>query len=100
MRSTFVLISTFAMLALLQGCAAGPNPAVDMAAADGGTAGFFAGLWHGMIFPITFFISLFTDNVSIYDVHNIGGFYDFGFILGVCISSAACRSRPARRKNE
>ena len=49
MRSTFALISTFALLALLQGCAAGPNPAVDMAAADGGTAGFFAGLWHGMI---------------------------------------------------
>lgn len=64
---------------LLAACAAGPNPAVD-AGAD--PAGFWLGLWHGLIAPITFFISLFTDNVNIYEVNNNGNWYDFGFVLG------------------
>jgi len=42
-------------------------------------------LWHGIIAPITFIISLFTDSVSMYEVHNTGGWYDFGFVLGVGI---------------
>jgi hypothetical protein len=46
-------------------------------------AGFWAGLWHGMICPITFIVSLFTPNVRIYETHNRGRLYDFGFIIGV-----------------
>ena len=53
---------------LLAGCAAGPN---NVATVDttGDLAGFWLGLWHGLILPITFVISLFTENVSIYEVH-------------------------------
>jgi hypothetical protein len=46
-------------------------------------AGFWVGLWHGMIAPITFFVSLFSDNVRIYETNNNGGWYDFGFMLGI-----------------
>jgi len=46
-------------------------------------AGFFSGLWHGVISPITFIVSLFNDGVAIYEVHNSGGWYDFGFLIGV-----------------
>ncbi len=46
-------------------------------------AGFWSGLWHGIIVPVTFVISLFNDRVSIYEVNNRGGWYDFGFVLGV-----------------
>jgi len=35
-----------------------------------------------MIAFFTFIISLFTDSVSVYEVHNNGGWYDFGFLLG------------------
>jgi hypothetical protein len=49
-------------------------------------AGFWAGLWHGLICIITFIISLFTDSVRIYEVNNSGTWYDFGFILGALIS--------------
>jgi len=69
-------------LVMLAGCAAGPNPVVDTAGADGDIAGFLLGLWHGLICPITFIISLFYDNVHIYEVHNNGGWYNFGFLLG------------------
>ena len=70
---------------LLSACAAGPNPAVDVPSTEGDVAGFWLGLWHGAIVPITFIISLFSDTVSIYEVHNNGGWYDFGFVIGASL---------------
>lgn len=49
---------------------------------EGERYGFFSGLIHGFITPISFISSLFMDDVSIYAVNNNGGFYDFGFLLG------------------
>lgn len=72
----------FVCLIMLAGCIAGPNPDVRTPAENGKTAGFWAGLWHGLFVPITFFVSLFADDVTIYEVHNNGGWYDFGFLLG------------------
>lgn len=69
----------------LVSCAAGPNTVAHTVAADGSIAGFWLGLWHGMISPITFVVSLFLDSVSFYEVHNSGKLYDFGFVLGAGI---------------
>jgi len=60
---------------------AGSNSRYAVPGAD--PAGFFAGLWHGIISPITFIVSLFHDGVAIYEVNNSGGWYDFGFLIGV-----------------
>ncbi len=79
------LALTLGLVLLLAACAAGVNPYVDTANADDVIAGFWRGLWQGIIAPITFIISLFTDKVSIYEVHNSGGWYDFGFVLGAGI---------------
>jgi len=49
-------------------------------------AGFWAGLWHGIIIVITFVISLFTDSVHMYELNNSGGWYNFGFLLGAMIA--------------
>ncbi len=49
----------------------------------GHTYGFFGGLWHGIIAPFTFVISLFSDHVAVWAVNNNGGWYTFGFLLGV-----------------
>jgi hypothetical protein len=65
---------------LLAACAAGPNELVDTGPDP---AGFWLGLWQGLISPITFIASLFTPNVSVYEVQNNGNWYDFGFMLGV-----------------
>ncbi|MGD9738080.1 MAG: hypothetical protein AB7O56_05770 [Bauldia sp.] len=73
------------MTLLLAACAAGPNPSVDIPSADGVLRGFWGGLWQGIISPVTFLISIFTDRVSVYEVHNTGGWYDFGFVLGAGI---------------
>lgn len=46
-------------------------------------AGFLAGLWHGIIAPLTFIISLFAHEVSIYETNNNGRWYELGFMLGI-----------------
>lgn len=49
-------------------------------------AGFWFGLWHGMISVISLIIHIFNESVSVYEINNTGGWYDFGFLLGViCI---------------
>ena len=65
---------------LLSGCAS-PNPLVGSVGRHG-VAGFWAGFWHGMICPIAFVISLFIRKFSMYEVHNNGAWYNFGFLLG------------------
>ena len=62
-------------------CVAGPN---ELTGATG-AAGFWSGLWQGLISPVTFLISLFDAEVNIYEVHYNGNWYDFGFMLGVAI---------------
>jgi hypothetical protein len=84
-KRLFLVSLAILVLLLLAGCAAGANPAVDVPDADGKSAGFWSGLWHGLISWITFIISLFSDNINVYEVHNSGNWYDFGFMLGICI---------------
>jgi hypothetical protein len=72
-----------ATVLVLAACAAGPNPVVQADQPD--AAGFWLGLWQGLISPIAFVISLFNDEVTIYEVNNNGNWYDFGFMLGVAL---------------
>ena len=45
--------------------------------------GFWYGIWHGIIFPVAWIISLLNESTAIYAIYNNGGWYDFGFFLGV-----------------
>jgi hypothetical protein len=49
----------------------------------GHTYGFFGGLWHGIIAPVSFVGSLFIDDVAVWAINNNGGWYSFGFLIGV-----------------
>ncbi len=62
---------------------AGPGSKYSVAGAP--PAGFWAGLWHGLIIPFSWLISLVTTEVRIYEVHNNGRWYDFGFVFDVSI---------------
>ena len=44
--------------------------------------GFWGGLWHGVVSPISFIGSLLDDDIAMYAVNNNGGWYDLGFVLG------------------
>jgi len=94
-----LLAGLLLLMLVLVACAAGDNTAADVPSADGDVAGFFLGLWHGIIAPITFVISLFSDNVGIYEVHNNGGWYDFGFLIGagVFLGGGGAGGARARR---
>lgn len=53
--------------------------------------GFLLGLWHGFIFPVAWVVSLFVPKVAIYAVPNNGGWYDFGYFLGVVVFGVGAR---------
>ena len=71
----------------LSACAA--TQAADAVAPD--TPGFLLGLWHGFIFPVAWVVSLFADRVAIYAVPNNGGWYDFGYFLGIVVFGVGAR---------
>jgi len=85
MKTVVVVLILVVLLMALTGCAPGPNKLAGSPDQEGEVAGFWRGLWQGIIAPITFIISLFSDKVEIYEVHNNGGWYNFGFLLGVMI---------------
>lgn len=53
--------------------------------------GFLLGLWHGFIFPFAWILSLFMPDVSVYAVPNNGGWYDFGYFVGIMFLGAGAR---------
>lgn len=55
--------------------------------------GFLFGLWHGMVLPFAWFGSLFDDSIAVYAIYNNGGWYDFGFVIGVGGLAGGSRSR-------
>jgi hypothetical protein len=97
-RKALILLAAVA-LAGLASCAPGPDTQQAVANAGGHVAGFWLGLWHGIIAPITFLISLFTKTVNVYEIHNNGNWYNFGFVLGagILFGGGAAGSRKRRR---
>jgi hypothetical protein len=93
----FLLITS---LLLLNACAAG---GVQFSADS--PAGFWYGLWHGIISFISLVIHLFNDSVRIYEINNTGGWYDFGFLLGaICIwgggSHYSCKTAAEKKRDK
>lgn len=76
-----------AVLLLLSGCA---DQVSFVEAATRQEVGFWYGLWHGMILPFSWLVSLFDEDVAIYAIYNSGGWYDFGFVLGVMLFPGGC----------
>ena len=63
----------------------------DSDAVASSAPGFLLGLWHGFIFPIAWIVSLFVDKVAVYAVPNNGGWYDFGYFLGIVVFGVGAR---------
>ena len=82
-KSVLVIALLMIAVVILSGCANVEN--IENCVSDE-PYGFWSGLWHGIITPITFFVSLFSDSIDMYAKNNNGGWYDFGYILGICFS--------------
>lgn len=63
-------------LCLLSACAERPM-------GHHGDPAFVRGLIDGLLAPISFVLSLFSDSIRMYAYPNIGRWYDFGFLLGI-----------------
>lgn len=46
-------------------------------------AGFFKGIWHGWITPISLVVSFFDSSIRIYEKNNTGWWYDLGYYMAV-----------------
>lgn len=79
-KNIFYLVLVLSVF-IFSGCADVSPHAVDCVTSD--PYGFWGGLWHGIILPFSWIGSLLSDNIAIYSFNNNGGWYDFGFILGV-----------------
>jgi len=98
MNKIIALVLVTLLLVAVAGCAAGPNAMLDVPNEQGKVAGFWQGLLQGFISPFTFLISLFSDTVHVYEVHNNGNWYNFGFLLGASIIFGGGGGGAARRR--
>lgn len=94
------LVVLIPFLLLLTACVAG-----DAQFTQDNPAGFWYGLWHGAISVISLIIHLFNENFAVYEMNNVGGWYDFGFLLGVILvwggsSRVACKSSAKKEREK
>lgn len=79
MKKIFLLaIVLFITLLVLTGCIPG-----DGSISPDDPAGFFWGIWHGWIAPLSLILSIFKEPYQIYEPINSGFGYDFGFYIAV-----------------
>jgi len=94
-RSRSMVVSL--ALLLLAACASQIDAGVSHEAA---APGFLWGLWHGFIFPFAWIGSLFSDEIAVYAVPNSGGWYDFGFFLGITVLGGGSWFSSRRRSRD
>jgi hypothetical protein len=100
MKKTMLICILISFTLILSACAAGPNQLRNTPDEDGEVAGFWRGIWHGLISPITFIISLFNKSIYVFEVHNNGGWYTFGFLLGASMTFGGSGSGAAYRRGK
>ena len=89
-RTRLLLLATLALA--LAACVAKQSPSGVHPSAPG----FLEGVWHGFIFPVAWIVSLFTDDIAVYAVPNNGGWYDFGYFIGICFLGVGARNSKRR----
>jgi hypothetical protein len=90
------VILSLLVLVALTGCVPGDGKATPTH-----LAGFFWGIWHGWLAPVSLIIGLFDHSIRVYEVQNTGWWYDFGYymaLLGGFGGLSLFRSRRASSK--
>jgi len=77
--NTWTKLIGLSLILLFTSCAA--KESVEQCL-TGETYGFFWGIWHGIIAPISLVVSLFDKDVAMFAVNNSGFFYALGFLFG------------------
>lgn len=61
-------------------------------------AGFFWGIWHGWVAPVSLIGGLFNRSLRVYETYNAGWWYDLGFYMAI-ISGFGGLSLARKRKD-
>ena len=93
LRRSIPLTGLIVLPLLLSGCLPGDgvNSATDL-------AGFFWGVWHGWVAPISLVYGYFKPGIRIYETANSGWFYDLGFYMAVISGFGGLNLARGRRK--
>lgn len=94
MRTVSLLTCGILLAAALAGCFPGGGHSTP-----DDRAGFFTGIWHGWIAPVSLIVGIFSDGIRVYEPNNTGWWYDFGFYMAV-IAGFGSLSLFRRRKQK
>lgn len=94
MKKVLVVLMIVVMVVSLTSCF--PGDKVD----EDKPAGFFTGVFHGWIAPLSLIMSLFKDSISIYEVNNVGFWYDFGFYIAIISGFGGISLTRKHRKDD
>jgi len=80
MKKKMIILCIFLVgsVFLLTGCIPG-----DGTYTSSHPAGFFWGIWHGWVAPVSLIIGIFSRNIRVYEAANTGLWYDFGFYMAI-----------------
>jgi hypothetical protein len=89
----FAIFGALLALLVLSSCLPG-----DGKNSEENLAGFWTGVWHGAIAPISLIVGLFNKAIRVYETSNKGWWYDFGFFLAIASGVGTGGSAAARRR--
>jgi hypothetical protein len=78
MNKTWKLVVLLIIMIALTGCMAGNSPQFNTQ-----PAGFFYGIWHGWLAPLSLLLKFFNPEYSIFEVNNTGLGYELGFYMAI-----------------
>jgi len=97
-KAVLIFIIAISISLILTGCIPG-----DGTYTAEKPAGFFWGIWHGWIAPITLIVGLFKEDIRVYETVNSGWWYDFGFYIAVISGFGGLslsRKKTTKEKNK
>lgn len=77
-RIMILCIVVAAGVLMLTGCIPG-----DGAHTADKPAGFFWGVWHGWLAPLSLIVGFFSRGIRLYETMNTGWWYDLGFYMAI-----------------
>ena len=89
------IIFILLLVLLLVGCLPG-----DGKATIEDPSGFFWGIWHGWVAPISLIVSLFKDGIRLYETNNTGFGYDLGFYMAIISGFGGLRLAKKKKKKD
>ena len=78
MKKIFTIAIIIVLVSTLSGCLPG-----DGRGSVDSPVGFFSGIWHGWIAPLSLVVGIFSGNIRVYEVYNTGWWYDLGFYMAI-----------------